>query len=100
MEKRKRIAVTPEHGVVCKDSRGRGSIERHGFLEREAYQIRIAASLKHDAAAAPTRCLFASIVASDLGTWEAALRVVVRRGASRGVKFGLTRRSWSGSRSS
>jgi hypothetical protein len=34
---------------ACKDGCGRGSIERHAFLELGAYQIPVPARMKHDA---------------------------------------------------
>jgi hypothetical protein len=65
----------------CKEGRGRGSIERHEILELRAYQLPVAARMKHDAAdtrlrmRGPTRALrcFRSLVLGGTGQKQSRL---------------------------
>jgi hypothetical protein len=83
----------------CKDGCGRGSIERHEFLELSAYQVPVAARMKHNAANAhmglrgPTRAHSCFRSPASGGIW----RAVDRRG--RGCRqaadvHGDRRRGW------
>jgi hypothetical protein len=95
---------TNEPGRSCKACCGRGSIERHEFLEPGACQVGLAARVKHDAAdghggaprAHPRAWLLQIVRFGARGSELSTQRL--QASAKRGVEFADARRGWPGAR--